>query len=65
MTGVNEGGLWRTGRVGSEVRGQEIVKRARERTRDVETVKANELDFFFFAGDLAFCSWCSLYLSPL
>lgn len=35
---------------------------ARERGGDVETVRANELDF---AGDLAFCSWRSLYLSPL
>lgn len=30
--------------------------------RDAEKVRANELDF---AGDLAFCSWCLLYLSPL
>lgn len=64
MTLVNEGALWR---MGSEVRRWEIFKRVREKMRDLETVRANELDFFFFffAGDLAFCSWYSLYLSPL
>lgn len=60
MTRANEDGLWKIGRVGSGVRRWGIFKRGRE--RDVERVRANELDF---AGDLAFCSWCSFYLSPL
>lgn len=51
---------------GSAEWGQELEDggflREGERERDVETVRANELDF---AGDLAFCSWCSFYLSPL